>query len=294
MTQAADLASGKGHRDENFPVASHLVRAELRPTIMAFYRFARAADDVADHPTAAPGVKLEQLAALEAGLRGEPDGSPEGRALRAAQQARGLTERHALDLLEAFQRDVVQDRYADWEGLMDYCRYSAAPVGRFVLDLHGESRRLWPMNDALCAALQVINHLQDCGKDYASLRRVYLPLDAMRAAGVTVEALGEATASATLRGVIGGLAERCGALLRQSRPFAANIADRRLAMEVGVIHTLAESLTERLLHRDPLSERVHHRKAEVLGLSLRGGLGVLAARIGRRLRGRPAMAGGGA
>jgi len=107
MTRAADLASGKGHQDENFPVASHLVRAQLRPTIMAFYRFARAADDVADHPTAAPGVKLEQPAVLEAGLRGEADGSPEGRALRASQQARGLTERHALDLLEAFQRDVA-------------------------------------------------------------------------------------------------------------------------------------------------------------------------------------------
>ena len=62
---------------------------------------------------------------------------------------------------------------------MDYCRYSAMPVGRFVLDVHGESRDLWPANDALCAALQVINHLQDCAKDYRELDRVYLPLDVL-------------------------------------------------------------------------------------------------------------------
>ena len=61
------------------------------------------------------------------------------------------------------------------------------PVGRFVLDVHGESRATWPANDALCAALQIINHLQDCGKDYRNLNRVYIPLDAFAAAGAEVE-----------------------------------------------------------------------------------------------------------
>ena len=149
MTGAADFASGKGHRDENFPVASRLVRPELRPAILAFYRFARAADDVADHAQAAPEEKLEQLARMEAGLRGRAGASPEGESLRAVLQARGLTDRHALDLLEAFRRDVTKRRYADWAELMDYCRYSAAPVGRFVLDLHGETSTIWPANDAL-------------------------------------------------------------------------------------------------------------------------------------------------
>lgn len=289
MSRAAALASGKGHRDENFPVASRLVRAELRPAILAFYRFARAADDVADHPSAAPATKLEQLAAMEAGLRGEAGASPEGEALSTILRSRGLTDQHARDLVTAFRRDVVQQRYADWAELMDYCRYSAVPVGRFVLDLHGESRGLWPLNDALCAALQVINHLQDCGKDYHALGRVYLPLDALAAAGTGVEALGAAEASPALRGVISGLAAQCTVLLRQSRPFAGRIADRRLALEVGVIQTLAESLTGRLLRLDPLSRRVHHTKLEVLGLSLRGALGVMAGRMPRP----PMMRGGG-
>ncbi len=121
-------------------MASRLVRAELRPTILAFYRFARAADDVADHATADAGQKLAELDRLEAGLRGETGAAPrKAKGCVPALQARDLTDRHALDLLEAFRRDVTKRRYADWTELMDYCRYSAAPVGRFVLDLHGES-----------------------------------------------------------------------------------------------------------------------------------------------------------
>jgi hydroxysqualene synthase len=281
VTGAADFASGKGHGDENFPVASRLVRAELRPTILAFYRFARAADDVADHESASPDRKLAELERLEAGLRGETGASAEGERLRVALQARGLADRHALDLLEAFRRDVTKRRYSDWAELMDYCRYSASPVGRFVLDLHGESTALWPLNDALCSALQVINHLQDCAKDYRRLDRVYVPLDGLSAAGLAVESLAESRASPALRDVIAALARRTGALLDQSRPFADSIADRRLALEVGVIQTLAESLVHRLERCDPLSERVHHRKLEAAGLALRGSLGVALRRLGR-------------
>ncbi len=281
MNSAADFASGKGHRDENFPVASRLVRAELRPTILAFYRFARAADDAADHATAAAADKLAALDRLEAGLRGEAGVSEEGEKLRSALLARNLTDRHALDLLEAFRRDVTKQRYADWLELMDYCRYSAAPVGRFVLDLHGESQALWPANDALCAALQVINHLQDCAKDYRELDRVYVPLDALGARGLAVQSLADRQASPPLRTVIADLARRSRALLDQSRPFADRIADRRLALEVGVIQALAESLVRRLERRDPLSERVHHQPIEAAGLALRGGLGVALRRLGR-------------
>jgi hypothetical protein len=79
--------------------------------------------------------------------------------------------------------DVTKLRYRDWDDLIGYCAYSAMPVGRFVLDVHGESRATWPANDALCAALQIINHLQDCSSDYRNLNRVYIPLDAFTEAG---------------------------------------------------------------------------------------------------------------
>jgi squalene synthase HpnC len=293
MTRAAGFASGKGHRDENFPVASRLVRRELRAPILAFYRFARAADDVADHAEASAEEKLEELARMEASLRGESSANREGEALRAVLQARGLSDRHALDLLEAFRRDVTKRRYADWAELMDYCRYSAAPVGRFVLDLHGESPALWPANDALCIALQVINHLQDCAKDYRALDRVYIPLDVLTAFEIGPEALAATHASANLRQVLAALARRTAGLLQQSRPFAGGIADRRLALEVGVIQALAENLTARLMQRDPLSERVHHRPLEAIAVALRGGLGVVLGWFGRMGRERqPGLHGG--
>jgi phytoene/squalene synthetase len=156
----------------------------------------------------------------------------------------GISLAHAHDLLTAFERDCTIDRYEDWAGLIDYCRYSAMPVGRFVLDCHGEDRALWPMNDALCAALQVINHLQDCAKDYRTINRVYIPLDSLRAAGIGVEALGEPRSNPALRDIITDLTLRTQGLLRASAPFAKAIRDWRLATEVAVIHRLAEDLCE--------------------------------------------------
>jgi squalene synthase HpnC len=281
VSDASAFASGKGHRDENFPVASWVVRRELRAPILAFYRFVRAADDVADHPSASAQQKLDQLARMEAALRGEDVGNAEGVALRAILQERNLTDQHALDLLKAFRRDVTKRRYADWSELMDYCRYSAAPVGRFVLDVHGEATALWSANDALCTALQVINHLQDCGKDLRTLDRVYIPLDALAVHGATVEALAATRAAPALLQTIGALAHRTTDLLEKSRSFPHAISDRRLALEVGAIQALAENLASRLSRRDPLSERVHHHPAEAAGLAVRGALSVAIGRLGR-------------
>lgn len=264
---ASDFASGKDHRDENFPVASIFVRPDCRAPVMAFYRFARLSDDVADHPDASPQEKLARLDALQDTIRGHCDSEPSALALRQVMQARGVTPAHALDLLEAFRRDVTKTRYANLGELMDYCRYSAMPVGRYVLDVHGESRDLWPANDALCAALQIINHLQDCGKDYRGLDRVYLPLDAMDRAGARVQDLGSDRASPALRSVIGELASEADMLLQRSHAFSGGIRDRRLAIEVAVIQRLAESLVARLKRRDPLAGRVRHRRSETLFLA---------------------------
>jgi squalene synthase HpnC len=280
MESAASLASGKGHKDENFPVASFLIRAEHRPVILAFYRFARAADDVADHPMAGPDEKLHLLENMWRTLHGEADLSVEAAALRKALTEHALSPQHALHLLEAFRRDVTKLRYANWDELMGYCRYSAMPVGRFVLDVHHESRDTWPASDELCAALQVINHLQDCGKDYRKLDRVYLPLDLMNECGTEPSALREGVASPQLREVILRLAARVDSLLAQSRPFASQIADYRLALEVNIIQRLAEDLLRRLQARDPLSQRVHHRPLEAAGRALLATAGFVARRRG--------------
>src|SRR6185312_331140 len=152
----------------------------------------------------------------------------------------------------------------DWDELIDYCRYSAMPVGRFVLDVHGESRNLWPANDALCAALQVINHLQDCAKDYRDLNRVYIPEPMLQAARVGVEALAQDKANPALAGVISALARKNAGLLERSRPFSRGIKDGRLALEVDLIQTIADDLNRLLMNRDPLSQTVHHSKVNVM------------------------------
>ena len=185
MTLAeADVRSGKDAGDENFPVASRLIAPKHRPAIMAFYAFARTADDVADHASLSSAEKLERLETLRGALLGEHDRAPVAVKLREVLAARGLPTRHAEDLLVAFRQDAVQTRYRDWDALMDYCRYSAAPVGRMVLAVHGEAEDTWPASDAVCAALQMINHLQDCGEDYRRLNRIYLPQDLMAREGV--------------------------------------------------------------------------------------------------------------
>jgi len=282
MTGAAELRSGKGHRDENFPVASLLIRAEHRAPILAFYEFVRTADDIADHPTLQPGEKLAHLDALESCLLGHSEGEEAARRLRAVLAERQLPPRHAQDLLNAFRMDVTKLRYRNWDELIEYCRYSAMPVGRFVLDVHGEPEETWRANDALCAALQINNHIQDCHADYTALDRVYVPLDALAEAGAAVEDLGASRASPALLRCLHALAHRTEALLQESSGFAAMIGDFRLSLEVAVITALARQILGMIKTRDPLSENVHLTKFG----AMRGALmGMAAGSLARFARG---------
>jgi squalene synthase HpnC len=289
MNRASELRSGKTHRDENFPVASWIIHPRHRAVIMAFYNFVRTADDIADHATLAAEDKLAHLDVLEAELLGKGDSQPEAVALRRALAAREMPPRHALDLLAAFRMDVSKLRYANWDELIHYCRYSAMPVGRFVLDVHGESTSTWPASDALCAALQINNHLQDCGKDYKSLNRVYLPRDALEAAGASVEALARETAPAPLLKCLHALAARTQDLLGEGKPLAAQVRDFRLGLEISVIQAFAEKIVRLLKVRDPLSERVHLSPVQLLAHSAGGIAGEVARRAsGRRRLSKPA------
>ncbi len=284
MSIAAEIRSGKGHGDENFPVASRLIHPRHRALILAFYDYVRTADDIADHPTLSERDKLGFLDILDAELRGHGDSQPEAVALRRALAERGMPPHHALDMLTAFRMDVTKRRYADWDELIRYCRHSAMPVGRFVLDVHGEDRATWAASDLLCAGLQINNHLQDCGKDFHALDRVYLPLDALAAAGVGVEALGEPQASEPLRRCLGGLAERTEALLNEARPLAAAVRDVRLGLEISVIQTYADKIVRLLKARDPLSQRVHLDPQRLL---FHGGAAILGEGLRRLTRWRP-------
>jgi squalene synthase HpnC len=283
MTTASELRSGKTHRDENFPVASWIINPRHRALILAFYNFVRTADDVADHASLSAQDKLATLDLLQAELLGGGDSQPEAVNLRQALAQRSMPPRHALDVLVAFRMDVTKLRYENWDEVINYCRYSAMPVGRFMLDVHDESTSTWAASDALCAGLQINNHLQDCAKDYRDLDRVYLPRDALAAAGAPVEALGAARASAPLLRCLHSLAARTAALLDESKSLSAEVKDFRLGLEVSVIATFADKIVGLLKVRDPLSETVHLSPMQLLAYSVGG----VATEMARRALGRP-------
>jgi squalene synthase HpnC len=289
MTSASELRSGKGHRDENFPVASWIIHPRHRALILAFYNFVRTADDIADHATLPAQDKLALLDLLEAELLGKGDTQPEAVNLRRALAERAMAPRHALDVLIAFRMDVTKLRYENWDEVIHYCRYSAMPVGRFMLDVHGESTSTWAASDALCAGLQINNHLQDCGKDYHDLNRVYLPRDALEAAGASVEQLGAGRAPAPLLQCLHSLAARTELLLNESKPLAAEVKDFRLGLEIAVIQAFADRIVRLLKVRDPLSERVHLNPIELAAFSIGGITGEMTRRaIGLHPQSKPA------
>ena len=262
MTRAGELRSGKGHRDENFPVASHLIAARHRAPILAFYEFVRVADDIADHAELTPDKKLALLDRLEASLLGDSEEDPEGVRLKRILAERSLSPRHAQDLIAAFRLDVNKLRYRDWDELIHYCSLSAMPVGRYVLDVHGESRSTWAASDAICAALQINNHLQDCKADYLT------PRPRLRAARRADQLRHQRRSDRGARGLaaiarLPAPSRRPHGRLSCAKAPACRTRSAifRLSLEISVIHTLAERIVQMLMLRDPLSEGVHLGKA---------------------------------
>ncbi len=267
-----EAPSGKGAGEENFPVGSFLLPRALRPHVATFYAFARAIDDIADDSVLVAEEKVARLSAFEEALLGRrvDAGLAKAIAMRASLAETGADPRHCLDLISAFKQDAVKHRYANWAELIDYCNRSAAPVGRYLLDLHGESIRDYPPADALCNALQIINHLQDCQLDYRRLNRVYVPEVWLSAEAETVEALDRPAASTGLRRVLDRCIEGVRDLLGHADVLPRRVKHRRLALESGAILALAQCLTGRLSRQDPLASRVALSKPGYLGVALLG------------------------
>ena len=282
MSAQIEAPSGKGAGDENFPVGSFLLPARLRPHVAKFYAFARAIDDIADNPDLTPEVKVARLEAMEAALMGDTElrgaGLEKARAIRASLLETNITTQHCRDLVSAFTQDAIKGRYNDWDDLMDYCYRSASPVGRYLLDLHGDGEAEYPYSDALCNALQVINHLQDCADDYANLDRVYLPQDWIAAEGTSVEALSRSSSEPGMRRVLDRCIEGTRKLIATSKQLPGALSSRRLALESAVIVNIAERLTDELARRDPIAERVELTKPQFIGCGLRGVAAVLLGR----------------
>lgn len=262
--EPALVASGKTRADENFPVGSVLIARRLRPHVHAYYKFARAIDDIADNAVLPPEVKiarLDAMGALVTGAAAEPglvsaDEAAIATRLHRSLRETGVSAARATDLLVAFRRDAVAPRTATLAELLDYCRYSANPVGLYLLDLHGEGVASHAASDALCTALQILNHLQDCRDDLETLGRSYLPETWLAEAGESVDSVRAARCSPGLRTVLDRLLDEVDRLNRTAAGLAALIADRRMRMEAAVIVALSQRLAKRLRRGDPLARRV--------------------------------------
>jgi squalene synthase HpnC len=257
MKAAIETPSGKDAGGENFPVGSFLIRRDLRPHVHIFYKFARAADDIADNPALAADDKIRRLDRMAEILEGAPgEDAPTAAAMRRSLQETGVTAQHCHDVLHAFRLDATKLRYEDWEDLMGYCRYSASPVGRQLIDLHGEDRAAFGPSDALCSALQVLNHLQDCGDDYRALDRVYLPRRDLARYGGRIEDLKGNRLTPGLRGTLDLLLDGTERLIQAAHGLPPAIRSFGLRCESAVIVDLATRLARLLRDGDPLARRV--------------------------------------
>ena len=247
---SSDLRQGVGppnrtHDTENFPTASLILAKPVRAKVMAFYNFVRAADDVADSATLAPAEKLARLAAMEATL--DDPASPMRRLDVGTDEARLM--------LSAFRQDAEQARHGDWPALLDYCRRSAGPVGHMLLRLHGtHSAEARHAADGLCAALQILNHLQDLVPDRDALDRVYLPQSWLALA--QGEAAFFSPGNSHRRDILDAALDRVEDALDQAAALPRLVASRRLAMQSAMTIGLARRLLARLRVADPVLGRV--------------------------------------
>jgi phytoene synthase len=235
----------------------------VRPRVLTFYQIVRTADDIADSPELDAAEKLRRLDAVEAGIG--PD-MPEAR-----------------QMLTAFRRDATNARCTDWAALEDYCAHSAVPVGRFLLRVHEEAAG-HAEADALCTALQILNHLQDMGEDRATIGRVYLPESWMAEAGGEGAVFADPAAR---RPLLDAMLDRTEALLECAARLPRRLSSTRLALESAVTLGCAWRLLARLRAADPMAGRVALSKADTAAALLeapRRGLpdaAVVRARVAR-------------
>jgi squalene synthase HpnC len=215
---------------ENFPVASLLLPAPLREPVEIIYRFARSADDFADEGNDPPQLRLQKLNDYRAQL-----GAPSSRLFWDVEKIireHGLPVQLFADLLDAFAQDVTQKSYKNYSEVLDYCRRSANPVGRLLLHLFKRtSDSNLRQSDAICSALQLINHWQDVDVDYTKDNRVYLPQDDMARFGVTERHLREKICDAAWQALMAFEVGRTRTLMLEGAPLGRALPGR-LGLEI--------------------------------------------------------------
>ncbi len=243
------LSMARSHY-ENFPVASRLIPAALRRPVAAIYAFARCADDFADEGKLTAETRLAKLATWEEKLRqacrGERGDDPIFIALQDSIATYSLPHALFIDLLTAFRMDVIKKRYVDFTGVLDYCRYSANPIGRLLLHLYGQATEdKLRQSDAVCSALQLLNFLQDIRQDYQENRRIYLPGDEMTQLGICEQDIAREISGRAMKQLINRQLTRISMLLQQGAPLAWRLPGR-LGLELRLTVFGAAQILQKL------------------------------------------------
>jgi len=246
-----------------FAAGSRLIAAELRPSIAAYYRFADYARNIARDSTLSPDDRRRRLERLDAVLSGADAAGDEpaqqlSAGLREDFLARSLPLEHARHLLQAYQADVAGRPCRSWSELLAYCRYAAAPMGRFVLDLHGEDRTAWPAAEALCSALALVGQIRNCQAD----RPLHLPQEWLTEAGVQPEDILAPRSTPGLRRVFARLLDGVDRLHEAAASLPRQIRNRGLRLEAACAFAMSRRLAARLRRGDPLAGRIELSRSD--------------------------------
>ena len=257
----------KNHKQENFPVGSWLLSQKIRFKILIFYKFARAADDIADSANLSSNEKIKRLNLFKKAIESNKSNKikiSKVEDLRKICIKNKIKINHALNLLKAFKQDAIKKRYKNWSELIRYCKYSAVPVGRFVIDLHKEKQKAYKYSDPLCIALQILNHLQDCKEDYENLDRVYLPMQFLKKYNVKLSQLKKNVTEKNLRLVFNEILKNTEKLIIEAGKNKKNMKHKHLSLETSFILEIAKKLLQLLKNKDPLKEKVMLKKFDYI------------------------------
>ena len=257
----------KSHKQENFPVGSWLLPQKIRLKILIFYKFARAADDIADSPNLSSNEKIKRLNLFKKAIKSNKNNKikiSKVEDLRKICIKNKIKINYALNLLKAFKQDAIKKRYKNWSELIRYCKYSAVPVGRFVIDLHKEKQKAYKYSDPLCIALQILNHLQDCKEDYENLDRVYLPMKFLKKYNVKLSQLKKNVTEKNLRLVFNEILKNTEKLIIEAGKNKKNMKHKHLSLETSFILEIAKKLLQLLKNNDPLKKKVMLKKFDYI------------------------------
>ena len=257
----------KNHKQENFPVGSWLLSQKIRFKILIFYKFARAADDIADSANLSSNEKIKRLNLFKKAIENNKNNKikiSKVEDLRKICIKNKIKINHALNLLKAFKQDAIKKRYKNWSELIRYCKYSAVPVGRFVIDLHKEKQKAYKYSDPLCIALQILNHLQDCKEDYENLDRVYLPMQFLKKYNVKLSQLKKNITEKNLRLVFNEILKNTEKLIIEAGNNKKNMKHIHLSLETSFILEIAKKLLQLLKNNDPLKKKVMLKKFDYI------------------------------